>query len=90
MTCNSVIGFAPVELMMGHFPLMPVEEDVKSWRTIGWCDQISQDELFSMRIEHLSQTPERVTQALEKIKIARLKNKNYFDRMHQRWPREIK
>ena len=74
---------------MGHLPLMPVEENVKSWRTITWEDGVSRDELLARRIEHFAQTPAKIEQALIKIKKARLKNKEYFDKRHRIRPRSI-
>ncbi|CAM6086034.1 unnamed protein product [Calypogeia fissa] len=35
MTCTTIIGVAPVELISGHLPLMQIEESVQSWRTIA-------------------------------------------------------
>ena len=34
LTCSLVIGLPPAELVSGHLPIMPVEENVISWRTI--------------------------------------------------------
>lgn len=90
MTCSSVTGFPPIELVSGHLPLMPIEEDVCSWRTIGWRDHISREELIAQRIEHFTLKPEMVELAREKVKAARLKNKIRFDKTHRLRPIPIK
>jgi hypothetical protein len=90
LTCSSVTGLPPAELMSGHLPIMPVEEDVTSWRTIEWSDQISTEELIERRIEHFNLNPERVKIAREKVKAARLKNKARFDKTHRLRPVPIK
>jgi hypothetical protein len=33
-TCSSVTGLPPAELVSGHLPIVPVEKDITSWRTI--------------------------------------------------------
>jgi hypothetical protein len=90
MTCSSVTGFPPVELASGHLPLMPIEEDVCSWRTIEWKDQVSTEDLIARRIEHFSLKLSKVELAREKVKEARLKNKVRFDKTHRLRPILIK
>ena len=90
LTCSSVTGLPPAELVSGHLPIMPVEEDVTSWRTIEWSDQISTEELIERRIEHFNLTPEKIKIAREKVKAARLKNKARFDKTHRLRPIPIK
>jgi hypothetical protein len=41
LSCSSVTGLSPAELVSGHLPIMPVEEDVTSWRTVKRSNQIS-------------------------------------------------
>ena len=90
LTCSSVTGLPPAELVSGHLPIMPVEEDVTSWRTIDWSDQVSTEELITRRIEHFNLTPEKIEIAREKVKAARLKNKVCFDKTHRLRPIAIK
>ena len=45
MTCSSIIGYTPAKLVSGHLPLMPLEENIWSWRTVNWEDQVSFEEL---------------------------------------------
>ena len=86
ITCSSVTGITPAELISGHTPLMPVEEEVASWRTIKWQDNISKEDLLVKRMEHFEQSPSKIAAALEKMKAARLKNKVRFDKTHRLRP----
>jgi hypothetical protein len=90
LTCSSVTGFPPAELVSGHLPLMPIEEDVCSWRAIEWEDQVSREELITRRIEHFNLRPGMVELARERVKAARQKNKVYFDKTHRLRPVPIK
>ena len=65
VTCSSVTGFPPAELVSGHLPIMPIEEDVCSWRAIEWKDEVSREELIMRRIEHFNLRPEMVKLARE-------------------------
>jgi hypothetical protein len=73
----------PAKLVFGLLPLMPVEEDVTSWRTIELSDQISTEELIERRIEHFDLTFGKIKVARKKVKAARLKNKARFDKTYQ-------
>ncbi|CAM6082342.1 unnamed protein product [Calypogeia fissa] len=75
--------------MMGHLPLMPVEEDVRSWRTISWKDGVTREELLIRQIEHFSLTRAKVDEAIVRMREARLKNKHRFDKSHRIRPRPI-
>ena len=90
MTCSSVTGYTPAELVSGHLPLMPLEENVYSWRTVNWQDEVSHEELLARRIEHFQSTPEKIDIAMKKVKQAREKNKVRFDKTHRLRPIPIK
>jgi len=90
MTCSSVTGYTPSELVSGHLPLMPLEENVYSWRTIDWKDQVSHEDLLVRRMEHFQSTPEKIAIAVERMKQAREKNKVRFDKTHRLRPVAIK
>ena len=51
VTCSSVTGYAPAKLINDQLPLMPIEENIASWRTIEWKDNVSTEELLLRRIE---------------------------------------
>ncbi|CAM6103697.1 unnamed protein product [Calypogeia fissa] len=90
MTCTTTTGVAPAELISGHLPLMQIEENVQSWRTIEWQDRVSREELLERRIEHFNQTEEKIKEALHRLKEAREKNKERFDKTHRLRPIPIK
>jgi hypothetical protein len=88
-TCSSVTGYAPAELINGQLPLMPIEESIASWRTIGWRDNISREDLLVCRMEQFNLTPEKVAHAIEEVKKKRMANKKYFDKNHRMRPMPI-
>jgi hypothetical protein len=90
LTCSSVMGLPPAELVSGHLPIMPVEEDVISWRTMDWSDQMSTKEFIESRIKHFDLNLGKIKVAREKVKAARLKNKARFDKTHRLRPIPIK
>lgn len=53
-TIGTMTGFYPEKLINGHLPLMPTEESVTMWRTVGWRDGVSREELLQRRIKLFS------------------------------------
>jgi hypothetical protein len=78
------------ELMYGQKPIMPTEWTISSWAAVDWKDEMSREELLAARIWQLERRPEDVERAAEKLKVARLKNKERFDRTHRLRPKKIK
>jgi hypothetical protein len=63
--------------------MMPTEEDIPSWMFLTWEDGISTERLLELRIQQLGRLPEHYEIALEKLKAARLNNKERFDKTHK-------
>lgn len=82
-THSTVTGYMPVELMYGQKPIMPAEEDIPTWVYLSWEDGISTERLLELRIQQLQRLPEDLAIALERLKAARLGNKERFDRTHR-------
>jgi len=59
------------------------EEDVATWVFLSWEDGISTERLLELRIQQLQRLPEDLAIALDKLKAARLGNKERFDRTHR-------
>ncbi|KAL3700490.1 hypothetical protein R1sor_018512 [Riccia sorocarpa] len=74
---------------IGQKSIMPVEELIPTWSVLPWMDNLTREELLDLRIRQLEQRNEDVKQVLERLKTARLKNKNTFDRKHRLRPRPI-
>ena len=70
--------------------MMPTEETVLSWSSIPWEENMEQEDLLALRIRQLERRQEDIDIATEKLKKARLKNKELFDKKHRLRPREIK
>jgi translation initiation factor IF-1 len=73
----------PAELMYGQKPVMPTERTIASWAALGWKNEMSREELLAARIRQLERRPEDVERATEKLRTARLRNKERFDRTHR-------
>mgnify|MGYP000217462455 CR=1 FL=1 len=81
-THSSVTGFMPAELMYGQKPIIPTERTISSWAAVDRKDEMSREELLATRIRQLERRPEDVERAVEKLRAARVKNKELFDRTH--------
>lgn len=90
VTSSSVTGYAPAELINGQLPLMPIEDNIASWRTIEWRDNIPREELLLRRIEHFDQTPAKVEEAIQELKKKRMANKERFDKTHRLRPKPVR
>ncbi|TPX55758.1 hypothetical protein SpCBS45565_g08491 [Spizellomyces sp. 'palustris'] len=57
-TVTRVTVYAPCELMNGQKPLLPVEQDVLSWRTLNWEDNMGRGDLIALCIRQLERRKE--------------------------------
>jgi hypothetical protein len=73
----------PAELMYGQKPIMATEQTISSWAAIDWKDEMTWEELLAVRIQQLQRRPEDVERAAEKLRVARVKNKERFDWTHR-------
>ncbi|MCO5564718.1 hypothetical protein L7F22_018385 [Adiantum nelumboides] len=80
----------PFELMYEQKPIMPTEEVVMSWTMLPWEDDMTTEDLLALRIRQLERRQEDIERAKEKLKAARLKNKEAFDDKHRLRPYAIK
>ena len=88
-THSTVTGYMPAELMYGQKPVMPIEEVVPTWGVLPWEDGLSREELLALRIRQLERRPEDIEIAIKRLKDAREKNKDRFDRKHRLRPKAI-
>jgi hypothetical protein len=79
----------PAELMYGQKPVMPTERTISSWAALEWRDEMSREELLAARIWQLEQRPEDTERVAERLRTARMKNKERFDRTHRLRPKKI-
>ena len=73
----------PIELMHGHKSIMPREESFPTWVFLSWEDNISRERLLEFHIQQLGRLLEDMEVALERLKAARLGNKERFDKTHR-------
>jgi hypothetical protein len=79
----------PAELMYEQKPIMPTEQTITSWAAMNWNDEMSQEELLAARIRQLQRRPEDVERAAERLRAARVRNKERFNRTHWLRPKKI-
>jgi Integrase zinc binding domain/RNase H-like domain found in reverse transcriptase/Reverse transcriptase (RNA-dependent DNA polymerase) len=82
-THSTVTGYMPIELMLGQKPVMPAEDSLPTWVFLDWKDGVTTERLLELRIQQLERLPEDQKTALERMKAARLSNKERFDRTHR-------
>jgi hypothetical protein len=68
---------------------MPTERTIASWAALEWKNEMSREELLAARIRQLERRPEDVERATEKLRTARLRNKERFDQTHRLRPKKI-
>lgn len=88
-THSTVTGYMPAELMYGQKPVMPIEEVVTTWSVLPWEDGLCREDLLALRIRQLERRPYDIEIAIERLREARLRNKERFDRKHRLRPRAI-
>jgi hypothetical protein len=88
-THSSVIGFMPAELMYGQKPVMPTECTISLSVALEWRNEMSREELLAARIRQLERRPEDMERAAERLRTARMRNKERFDRTHRLRPKKI-
>jgi hypothetical protein len=79
----------PAELMYGKKPVMSIERTIASWAALEWRNEMSREELLAARIRQLERRPEDVMRATERLRTARIRNKERFDRTHRLRPKKI-
>ena len=86
---STTIGYMSAELMLGQKPIMPIEQSVTSWTSLPWQEEMSWEDLLATRIQQLERKPEDDELAIERLRQARLKNKENFDKKHRLRKRKI-
>lgn len=89
LTGQTANFLTPAELMYGQKPVMPIEEVVPTWSVLPWEDGLCREDLLALRIRQLERRPEDIEVAIKKLKEAREKNKERFDRKHRLRPKAI-
>jgi hypothetical protein len=79
----------PAELMYGQKPFMPTERTISSWAALDGRNEMSGEELLAARIRQLERRPEDMERAVERLRTARMRNKERFDRTHRLRPKKI-
>jgi hypothetical protein len=69
----------PAELMYGQKPVMLTERTISSWVALKWRNEMSREELLAARIRQLERRPEDTERAAERLRTARMWNKERFE-----------
>ena len=88
-THSTTTGYMSAELMLGKKPIMPIKQSVASCTCLPWQEEMSREDLLATRIQQLERRPEDVELAIERLRQARLKNKENFDKTHRVLKRKI-
>jgi hypothetical protein len=88
-THSSVTGYMQAELIFGQKPIMLVERSIVLWLALPWQDEISREDLLALRIWQLEQRSEDIEVPIIRLKNARLKNKEDFNKRYRLRPRRI-
>ena len=65
-THSSVPGYMPAELMTGQAPVMPIETAIVTWTVLPWKEEMSQEELLTVRIRQLEGRPGDIAEAIRR------------------------
>ena len=62
-THSSVTSYMPTELMIGQASVMPTETAIATWIVLSWKEEMSQEELLTVRIQKLEGRLEDIARA---------------------------
>ena len=79
----------PAELIFGQKPIMPIDQSIVSWLALRWQDEISREELLTLRIRQLKPREDDIEHAKACLKTPRLKSMEDFDQRHRLRPRRF-
>ena len=88
-THSTVTGYMPAELITGQKPIMPIEEKITTWAVLPWESEMSREDLLAIRIRQLQSRTEDIEKATTRLKEARIKNKDRFDKIKRIRPRKV-
>jgi hypothetical protein len=77
-------GHSPYYLINGYEPVLPLEVDVPTWRTIDWDDVRTHDQMIEARLQVIARMQDDVEEAREKVTAYRRKLAERTDKSHPR------
>ena len=80
VTTRRSTGFSPYYLLFGTDPTLPLDLFEATYLVSGFTDNMTTDELLSLRIRQLQKLPEDIDQAAELLKKTRLRSKRQFEK----------
>ena len=78
-THSSVTGYMPNELMTRQASIMPTQTAIATWTVLPWKEEMSQEELLTVRIRQLEGRLENIAKVTCRQQEARFQNKSRFD-----------
>ncbi|KAG5458656.1 MAG: hypothetical protein BJ554DRAFT_1080, partial [Olpidium bornovanus] len=88
-TTHRTTGFAPVELMHGNQPSLPVKDALVTWSVLLWKDGLSREELLALQIRQLQRREEDVEEGRWKMLETKRREKERVDAKRRRHPRPV-
>ena len=63
-----MIGFMIAKLMLGPKPIMPIEQSIVSWVVLPWKQEVTRQDLITLRIRQLERRSDDVDLAAVHLK----------------------
>jgi hypothetical protein len=82
-TVKASTGMTPIQVICGYDPVLPIELEVPTWRTLPWTKIQSTEDLLLMRARQIERRDRDTEEARLRIQRLREHNKELFDEKHQ-------
>jgi hypothetical protein len=82
VTVRNPTGMTPAELLYGYEPVLPVELEVPTWRTLPWEAVHTTADLLAMRARQIERRDADMAEAALRLRRLRERNKDLFDERH--------
>jgi hypothetical protein len=82
-TVKATTGMTPARVMYGAEHILPIEVDVRSWKTVSWQNIVSTEDLLTARCAQLDRRDEALEEVLLRVRRQREANKEPYDDAHR-------
>jgi hypothetical protein len=78
-TVKASTGMTPIQVLCGYDPILPIELEIPTWRTLPWTKIRSTEDLLLMRARQIERRDKDTEEARFHIQRLRERNKELFD-----------
>lgn len=82
-TIERTTGCSPFQLYYGREPYLPIQTEIETWNNPAYALGIPTEKLIALRCEEINLADQTREEALEKQTLARVKSKEYFDKVNR-------